>query len=823
MAIDFSGMLDSDDEAVLHPREVFFTLNRSSSFSFPRDIQTEVMNSWFGERDRPDCVIKLNVGSGKTIVGLLLLQSSLNEGKGPALYVTPDKQLSQQVIEEAEALGIEVTDNPRDAGYIAGEKVCVVNVYKLFNGRSVFGVGASKINIGTVVIDDAHACVSTITDQFRISLANNHSAYQSIFEILSEDLKEYNPAGFLDLESNDPRALLEVPFWSWHTHQQEILKVLHEHRDDADLQFTFPLLREILPQCRCVVSGQNLEIEPHFPATDLIQSFRRAQRRIYMTATLADDSVISTHFGAEPNSISKPIVPTSSQSMGERMILMPQELNSDLTIADVRTLLVELAQKVNVVVIVPSTLAAEAWRADANQVLIGEEVIEGIEKLRKSHVGLTVLINRYDGIDLPGDACRLLVVSELPEVSSFADLIDSEVLSGTNLNLRRQVERIEQGMGRGVRSNDDYCAVLLLGAKLTGRLRSREGQAMLTPATKAQLTLSRRIAKQLAMPSIDEIKAVILQCLDRDTDWIKVSKKALVGIEPDDDLRIDSDKLAMRAAFDCARSNQYANALSILDVAIDNTLDEQVKAWLLARKAAFQHVVDVEGAQKTLTAAHAIEPRVTKPMHGAAYKTLTPTTGQQAATLIASHSSRFMDSIQMKLYADALCDDLQFCPDTSDKFESAVNDLAWFVGAKGQRPEKDYKEGPDNLWALPNGTFLVIECKNGVTSDGGISKKDVGQLGQSIEWFKQRYPLSAFVPIIIHPERKLGQGASNIPSMGVLDPTGLEKLRKNLRAFAKQLTDPDIASSATAVAKRLAQFELNTDVFVNAFCKSTKL
>lgn len=822
MGIDFSDMLEDDDDAVVHPREVFFTLDRDASFSFPRDIQTEVMNRWFDIRDEHDNVIKLNVGSGKTVVGLLLLQSSLNEGKGPALYVAPDKQLTKQVISEADALGLEVTDDPRDPAYAAGEKICVVNVYKLFNGKSVFGVGASKINIGTVVIDDAHACVSTITDQFRIRLENTHDAYKKIFQILSEDLKGYNASRFLDVEAGDPLAHMEVPYWSWDAHQGDILKALHENRADDDLQFTFPLLREILAQCRCVIGGQHLEIEPYFPATDLIQSFRRAKRRIYMTATLADDSVISTHFGANPDTISKPIVPASSQSMGERMILMPQELNSDLTVADVRKLLVKLAKKVNVVVIVPSALAAEDWEDDADEVLMGEEVVDGIESLRSGHVGLTVLVNRYDGIDLPADACRVLVISELPEVSSYADLMDSEVLSGTAVNLRRQVERIEQGMGRGVRSNDDYCAVLLLGAKLTGRLRSPEGQAMLTPATKAQLNLSRKIAKQLGTPSIDEIEAVVLQCLNRDPNWIKVSKKALVGIKPDDELRLDAAKLAIRAAFDHARANQYNEALTVLDKAIDSTDDLQVKAWLLARKAAFQHPVDAEGSQKTLAAAHAMEPRVTKPMHGATYKKIAPATGQQAVTLIANHEGRFVDATGMKLYADALCSDLQFSPDTSDKFEAAINDLAWFLGISGQRPEKDYKEGPDNLWALPNGTFLVIECKNGVTADDGISKKDAGQLGQSIEWFSKRYPASSSVPLMVHPERKLGQGASSVAGMRVIDPKGLEKLRDNLRAFAKQLTDPDVAANASKVAKRLAQFELNADAFVNAFSAKVK-
>ena len=797
MPIDFTDMLDDDSDVVLHPRDIFFTLNRNPSFSFPRDIQTEVMNRWFDNRENKDSVIKLNVGSGKTLVGLLLLQSSLNEGKGPSLYVCPDKQLTHQVIQEAEALGIEVTDDPRNADYTAGEKICVVNVYKLFNGKSVFGVGTTKIDIGSLIIDDAHACVSTISDQFRITLPNTHEAYGRILTFLAEDLRGYNEARFLDVEASDPRSYMDVPFWSWHAHSPKILRVLHEHQGDDELQFTYPLLREILPQCRCVIGGQRLEIEPYFPATDLIQSFRRAKRRIYMTATLADDSVIVTHFGATQGSLGTPIVPSSSQSMGERMILMPQELNPDLTTSEIQTLLAQLAQKENVVVIVPSEQAAGEWGNIAHQILIGEQVAAGVERLRNGHVGLTVLVNRYDGIDLPGNACRVLVLVDLPEVSSYSDLVDSEVLSGTTVNLRRQVERIEQGMGRGVRSNEDYCVVLLLGPKLTRRLRSSEGQQLLTPATKAQLDLSRRIARELGSPQINEIQNVILQCLNRDAGWIKISKKVLVGLKADDELRFDPAKMAIRNAYDYARANQHHEALKVLDVAIDATQDQHVKAWLLSRKAAFQHVVDADGAQKTLVAAHRMEPAVTKPMQGAAYRHLAPVTGQQTAVLIENHQNRFLDSTQMRLFSDELCSDLQFNPETSDPFESAINGLSWFLGIGGQRPEKEYKEGPDNLWALPSGTFLIIECKNGITSNSGISKKDAGQLGQSVEWFSVRYPASHYIPIMIHPERTLGRAASAVQGMRVIDTAGLEKLRRNLRHFSREIANPDVASSAT--------------------------
>jgi hypothetical protein len=187
---------------------------------------------------------------------------------------------------------------------------------------------------------------------------------------------------------------------------------------------------------------------------------------------------------------------------------------------------------------------------------------------------------------------------------------------------------------------------------------------------------------------------VLFQCLERDPDWIKVSKKVLVSLKADDQLRLDPGKLALREAFDFARANQHKEAVTVLDKAIDATAEGQVKAWLLSRKAAFQHAMDADGAQKTLVAAHGMEPGVIKPMHGATYKKLTPATGQQAATLIANHHGRFMDRTAMKLFADELCTDLKFSPDTSDKFEAAVNDLAWFLGIRGAKAGKGLRRGP---------------------------------------------------------------------------------------------------------------------------------
>ena len=202
-------------------------------------------------------------------------------------------------------------DDPRDIAVQSGEKIAVTTVHRLFNGKSIFGVGNEgvKLKIGTIVIDDVHACIATINEQFRIQLPNKHPSYHEIYNIAKSDLQRQSHSRFLDIKNGDPQAIMEFPYWTWIDHQHEILEALHAHKGEDELLFRYPLLSDILPQCRCVISGQKLEIEPFCPPTDLVMAFAKAKRRIFMTATLADDSALVTHFAANPQKLASPIVP----------------------------------------------------------------------------------------------------------------------------------------------------------------------------------------------------------------------------------------------------------------------------------------------------------------------------------------------------------------------------------------------------------------------------------------------------------------------------------------------------------------------------------
>ena len=285
-------------------------------------------------RDQRDVSIKMNTGTGKTAVGLLALRSSLNEGVSPALYVAPDRFLVRQVADQARNLGIPYTEEPDSSDYASGDAVGIVTVHKLVNGRSVFGgPGSTRIQpaeIGAVVIDDAHACVRTVEDQATVSIPEVHPAYAQLLAMFEADLRRQSLAKLADLKNRAIGTIVRVSISAWAERIPAVLQLLHEYDntdDYNDWRFSWPLIRDILPACQAIFSSEAFEIQPLCPPTNMITSLEVAPRRLYLTATLADDSVLVTHFGVSENAARDPITPNSAADIGDRLILSPRELN----------------------------------------------------------------------------------------------------------------------------------------------------------------------------------------------------------------------------------------------------------------------------------------------------------------------------------------------------------------------------------------------------------------------------------------------------------------------------------------------------------------
>ncbi|MFJ2021949.1 helicase C-terminal domain-containing protein [Streptomyces nodosus] len=102
-----------------------------------------------------------------------------------------------------------------------------------------------------------------------------------------------------------------------------------------------------------------------------------------------------------------------------------------------------------------------------------------------------LLTNRYDGIDLPGDDCRLVVLAGLPARGDLQERFLHESLGALEVLQERIRARIVQGSGRATRSNKDWATVMVLGRSLTSYLSGPDVQAALHPEIHAEVEFGR--------------------------------------------------------------------------------------------------------------------------------------------------------------------------------------------------------------------------------------------------------------------------------------------------------------------------------------------
>lgn len=824
--LDFSRInTKSTSDSATEPRRIFSALpSKHKNYGYPRDVQSEVWETWHERRKERDLVVKMNTGSGKTIVGLVMLKSCLNEGVGPAAYIAPDIYLTQQVVAESRRLGIETTDDPESPAFLQGKAVLVANIYKLFNGRSRFGVkgsGREPIVLGSVLIDDAHACLATVKDQFTLKVKAGTEPYDELFELFARDLTTQAPAKLRDLEAGDFGAILPIPFWAWADKGEKVMEILHPHRDSEELRFNWPLLVECLPFCRSVISELAIEIAPPCPPIEMISSFDRADRRIYLSATLSDDSVLVTHFGADPKGVRDPISPRNANDLGDRMILTPQRSFPECDDGELRDFVAEQSKVHNTVVIVPSWARAQSWEDWADETHGSEGLETVLGDLRSRHVGLVVLVNKYDGIDLPDKACRLLVIDGLPEALGALDRWEQEALEGSDALVARQIQRIEQGMGRGTRSNDDYCAILLLGKRLTARLHSARDK--FSAATRAQLVLSDQMAAMLEDHPFEDLGSVVGQCLDRDQAWVAASRDALDGVTYPEHSFISPAGEASRAAFDLAFAGRFPAAADRLQQAIDGSTDRRLRGVLKEEAAIYLHQADPAAAQKLQTSAFSDNRALTRPFTGIAYKRFRDSKpqGEQAAEFL---KSKYENPEDLVLAVGGLLEQLIPDPDEAAvfRFEQAMLELAPHLGLQAQRPELELGHGPDVLWSLGESSYWVIECKSG-SEQASIPKHDMAQLSHSMDWFSENYgdPHHA-TPVLIAPTRDLDPKASAASDTRILTFDKLEELRGAIQGFATAVVANRPYCAPEAIWERLVASDLNAGSLQNRWTASPK-
>ena len=600
-----------------------------------------------------------------------------------------------------------------------------------------------------------------------------------------------------------------------------------QNSDNSSIYFGLPLIERGLETCDCIITASKIEISPKGIDLDKISSLEKASRRIYMSATLADDSVFVSALGLDTEDMKNIITPENANDMGDRLIIFPKYVNSDISEIEIKEKVEETAEKYNVVVLVPSFSRAKFWDEQGEQTATKDNIERVVKALKSGkHVGKIILVNRYDGIDLPGDACRMLVIDGLPPLNSIKDRYIQSVAPQSTSLLREQVQRIEQGMGRGVRSNDDECCIVLIGDELTDVLTRNNGIDYFSAATRCQYDLSKQLWDLLvsetgSKPTIDQIFELANYSLEKNAEWVKTCKENLAAVKYSTEAKVDEKIVAQRKAFEKAINMQWIDAANAIKIVKDKENDKRTKGYLCQIQAEYTNKINPALSQEILKVGKDLSAAILSPLAGIQYQK-TINTIPQAQAISTYLLARKFGSNELLIYIDGVLSNL--CMGNEyDKFEEALNQIGSVLGFVCSRPDTETGGyGPDNLWAIDSNKYLVIECKTEAITQT-IKKDYCNQLSGSVNWFKENYVYpNDCIPIIVHPSDVVDAVASPEKNMRVMTEKQLEYFRKNVRDFYSTLCHNGNVSDVSNINELLRMHKLRKDDIVNMYTVSFK-
>ncbi len=804
--IDFSKLNNTNDDkqTELDPRKIFENLPNLKDI--PNDLwqgQGKTLEEWYANRNKQDILISLNTGAGKTIVGLLIAQSLINAENSSVLYICSTNDLVKQTEAEAKKVGIDCTTRISGAFsndlFETGKSFCITTYATLFNGHSVF---QRNFIPEAIIFDDAHVAESILRDSFTINIKKQQ--HEKMFgEIVNLFKSHFQELGIEEkfndsLKPNNHNMVMVTPR-ELKKQRMQLLAIFKTHNvaNDSSLTFAFQHLKDKLDVCVAIFAHETFELTLPFLPSLALDIFNLQKKRIYLSATLQSQVEFIRAFGRKPTHT---IRPDNDAGNGERLIITdiaPYSIFSALYVNKVST-------THKIVVAVSSYNEAKKWHSVSNPPT-RELFTETLNKFRNASKGGFILVSRVDGIDLPHDQCRIMLIEGLPSGASLLEKYQWHFLGMLNTQNIRIANRLTQLFGRINRGRSDYGVFFIAGKELNIWLKDDRNIALLPILLQKQLSLGLKARKELPLNDSDKISDAIEKIFDRDDGWLNYYSRQIASVS---DKQIKNNEIIEKAALAEAQyakhmwKNEYCKARKALEESIDEfaNADTPLGGWHgVWLGASFDFEGDTVSAETAYyTAELRLGSNITLPKSSHNSQTSQTTACNAFCKSLLSYFNYQRGLQQLPKKIKRLKEDLEKIGKTTtstNQYEEAVRRLGEFLGFQSTRPDNDKHVGPDVIWVDEHNKSLIsFELKTDKQGKAQYNKEDIGQGLNHLEWVNAQYNNYQHLSLLyVGPDWNVSVQANPSSKMGLCTIRVIEELKDEVIALIN-----DISSSASS-------------------------
>jgi hypothetical protein len=670
-------------------------------------------------------------------------------------YACPTVQLAWQVAGTAEREGVPAVvlvrshhdwPVPAQARYEAAEALAITTYSTVFNSSPKLAAA------DLLVLDDAHAGEQYLAEQYAVDIRRREhpEAYDQVLTALAPALDGMLVQRLRNPEP-DPSA-----------HQQVRLVVplrqpgVAEALDTvlaalpAPCRFRYSMIRNGLSSCLVYLSYFGVLVRPLIPTTSENPLFTGARQRLYLSATLGDGGELERAFGRA--GIVRLALPKTSPvpRSGRRFFVFPELVEG----ADPDALAAEIvAEAGKALVLAPGKETAVSRARDVASsgwpVMTIDDVSDGMEPFAVVEHATCGLASRYDGLDLPGNACRVVVLEGKPDQDNLQEKFLSERVRAGAAIAERIRTRVVQGAGRCTRGPNDWAVVIVLGADLTKYLLWPETQQALEPELQAEV--------QFGVEN------------SRDTDSAGVLENVRIFLEQGDDWRANAEPLLAEYRHGAQRtlppgtdaltkaveheieacgpavagrwteaSHAAQNAARVLGTGDDATRGYRALWLYLAGTWADQAGEATSNPALHRTARTLIEQAEQAAKPGTWTRELAPLPDMEReqltpadATAVAAIAAKIEAGVSMPKHERAVIAMRDGLAQTDPgKYEPALTTLGTLLGADAAKPAGQGR--CDSAWCWQNYLWLAMEAKSDEQPAGMIPHRDIRQANDQL-------------------------------------------------------------------------------------------
>jgi len=721
--------------------------------------QTDLLREYAVKRaTAKDLAIELPTGTGKTLTGLLIADWRRREGKGRAIFACPTVQLVKQVVAAAAKEGIAVVDlsgsfknwNPADkADYERGRAIAVVPY------SSVFNVSPKLIQADVIVFDDSHAGEQYVSKAYTIEISRKR--YPGIFSAALESVapilggERYNQL-IMNTPGAGTKQLVDGIFLAQHdTVLSPLGRAISQFGDcppddrvALSQKYAHSSIGDHLSACTLYASWSKMEIRPTTPPTFENHLFANATQRIYLSATLGAAGELERAFGRP--SIKRLSLPPEAPTpkSGRRFLVFPHlvpgvdpdELTKELIAAVGKAIVITPSDATAKVV--EESIIPKKWK-----VFRKADVEESFDDFAAASNAVALLANRYDGIDLPGHACRAVSIAGFPGVTNLQEQFYATRARASAVSEERVRSRVVQGIGRCTRGPRDWALVIVADAETTTYLSRSEIRETLSTDLQAEVLFGLEQSEASASNIRDNVSAFLAQ----GKEWRNNAEPAITEISSEVEYSVASAAPGLAAAARhevealermwhgdwhaasvqmheaAAELNSYRDARGYQATLLFRSAVLMDKAGRTTGDASLASVADGLAEQAVRAATPATWMNAFLPFEGR-----TPSAPSAALGGTVARLAHVIDDVgSAAKLKTAIAEMFEGLGQIDHKaYEPCLTTLGMLLGADAFKPSGDGRT--DSAWCWDNHLWLTLEAKSEHKLVGSIGIDDVRQV-----------------------------------------------------------------------------------------------